>query len=190
MSESQLLTRVARTLDDLEVEYMVTGSIASSMQGEPRATHDIDLVVNLRPADVGALIQVFQPPDFYLSEESMHEAVRVRGMFNLLDVNEGDKVDFWMLTDEAFDHSRFARRQAEEFEGTRVWVSSPEDTILAKLRWAELSGGSEKQFGDALRVFEIQGPNLDRAYLEYWVGQLKLESWWQRLQDEAEIVEP
>ena len=53
-----------------------------------------------------------------------------------------------MLSDEPFDQSRFARRYAEEFEGQRIHVSSPEDTILMKLRWAELSGGSEKQFGD------------------------------------------
>jgi len=38
---------------------------------------------------------------------------------------------------------------------TEIWVSSPEDTILAKLRWANLSGGSEKQFIDALRVYEV-----------------------------------
>jgi hypothetical protein len=42
-----------------------------------------------------------------------------------------------------------------------IWVSSPEDTILAKLRWADISGGSEKQFTDALRVFEVQQGNVD-----------------------------
>ncbi len=39
-------------------------------------------------------------------------------------------------------------------------------TILAKLRWAKLSGGSEKQFTDALRVFEVQAGELDLDYLE------------------------
>ena len=67
-------------------------------------------------------------------------------------------------------------------------VSSPEDTILAKLRWAKLSGGSEKQFTDALRVYEVQYGNLDIAYLEYWARKLDVGSLWKRVMDEAETA--
>jgi len=67
-------------------------------------------------------------------------------------------------------------------------VSSPEDTILAKLRWAKQSGGSEKQFTDALRVYEVQYEKLDIDYLEQWVKKLNVESLWKRLVDEAETV--
>ena len=37
-----------RRFPDLGDEYMVTGSLASSLQGEPRATHDIDVVPAIR----------------------------------------------------------------------------------------------------------------------------------------------
>jgi hypothetical protein len=63
-----------------------------------------------------------------------------------------------------------------------------EDTILAKLRWAKLSGGSEKQFTDALRVYEVQYGKLDIDYLEQWAKKLNVESLWKRLVDEAETV--
>lgn len=66
--------------------------------------------------------------------------------------------------------------------------SSPEDTILAKLRWAKLSGGSEKQFTDALRVYEVQYGRLGIDYLEDWAKKLEVESLWERLVNEAEIV--
>jgi hypothetical protein len=72
--------------------------------------------------------------------------------------------------------------------GIRMQVSSPEDTILAKLRWAKLSGGSEKQFTDALRVYEVQFGKLDLNYMERWVKKLDLESLWKRLKEEAEIA--
>jgi hypothetical protein len=42
-----------------------------------------------------------------------------------------------------------------------------------KLKWAKLSGGSEKQFTDALRVYEIQYVNLDLSYMETWVIYIK-----------------
>lgn len=67
-------------------------------------------------------------------------------------------------------------------------VSSPEDTILVKLRWANLSGGSEKQFTDALRVYEVQYEKLDIDYLECWAKKLEIELLWNRLKDEAEVA--
>jgi hypothetical protein len=72
--------------------------------------------------------------------------------------------------------------------GIRLEVSSPEDTILAKLQWAVKSGGSEKQFNDALRVFEIQHGDLDLNYMGKWSVRLGIEEMWRRLQDTAEIV--
>jgi hypothetical protein len=186
VSQQELLIRVARALERLGIDYMVTGAVASSFYGEPRSTHDIDLVVAVPTASIPALVRAFPEPDFYLDEESMREAVRQQGMFNLIDVDRGEKVDFWMLTEDAFDQSRFGRRQAQVVFGTTLQVSSPEDTILAKLRWAKLSSGSEKQFGDALRVYEVQFSIVDQGYLERWAAYLGVSALLADLRSEAE----
>ena len=167
---------------------MVTGSIASSLHGEPRSTHDIDVVVVIEKSKSKQLINAFPSPNYYLTEESIFEAIEFKNMFNLLDTLHGDKVDFWILTEEPFDRSRFSRKSVEEIMGLKIQVSSAEDTILAKLKWAELSGGSEKQFKDALRVYEVQYQKLDSDYLESWVKKLNLEKIWKRLKKEAEII--
>ena len=116
---------------------MVTGSYASSLQGEPRLTHGIDLVVVI-------------PPD-------------------------------------AVDESQFSRKIRERVLGVDLVVSAPEDTILAKLRGAKLSGGSEKQYRDALRVYELQNDALDIEYIRKWVKQLGVETDWERIAREANI---
>jgi len=188
MSQQKLLKQVVQTLEASQIDYMVTGSVASSLHGEPRSTHDIDLVVIIPNSKVKQLVAAFPEPDFYLDEESILDAIRRQTMFNLIDVNEGNKVDFWILTDEPFDISRFSRRYKEEVIDTRIQVSSPEDTILAKLRWAKLSGGSEKQFIDALRIYEVQYDKLDLNYLEKWVKELTVEDIWERLKREAETI--
>lgn len=174
-------------LEGANIPYMLTGSVVSSLQGEPRSTHDIDMVVAIRPSDAKKIVEAFPAPDFYLDEESIVDAIKRQGMFNLLDVKEGDKVDFWLLTDEPFDRSRFSRKYIEEAIGISMQVSSPEDTILMKLRWCKLSGGSEKQFTDAMRVYEVQSDKLDKGYLEYWVKQINVETLWKKLMDEAEV---
>jgi len=188
MSQQELLKKVIQVLDQAGIQYMLTGSVVSSLQGEPRSTHDIDMVIAIQKSVAKKLVEAFPPPDFYLDEDSILDAINRQSMFNLIDVNAGDKVDFWILTNEPFDQSRFSRKVSEEFMGLQMQVSSPEDTILAKLRWAKLSGGSEKQFTDALRVYEVQYGKLDIDYLEHWVKKLNVESLWKRLLDEAETV--
>ncbi len=188
LQPERLIRKVIQTLEDLGIEYMVTGSVASSLQGEPRSTHDIDLVVVLQKSMVQKLVEAFPPLDFYLSEASILDAIDTEGMFNIIHANEGDRIDFWMLTDEPFDQSRFSRKYAEDIMGFTIQVSSPEDTILAKLKWAQLSGGSEKQFADALRVYEIQYGKLDLDYLVDWAETLNVESALKRLQDAAQLL--
>jgi hypothetical protein len=188
MSQQELLKKVIQVLDQAGIQYMLTGSVVSSLQGEPRSTHDVDMVIAIQKSVAKKLVEAFPPTDFYLDEDSILDAINRQSMFNLIDVNAGDKIDFWILTNEPFDQSRFPRKVSEEFMGLQMQVSSPEDTILAKLRWAKLSGGSEKQFTDALRVYEVQYGKLDIDYLEHWVKKLNVESLWKRLLNEAEIV--
>ncbi|MCK4850382.1 MAG: hypothetical protein KAT11_03470, partial [Phycisphaerae bacterium] len=107
-------------------------------------------------------------------------------MFNLIELDSGDKVDFWILSSQDFDRTRFSRRIRQEFEGFEMQLSSPEDTILSKLRWAKLSGGSEKQFVDALGVYEVQYGKLDLDYLDRWAKKLEVDCLWQRLKAEAQ----
>ena len=188
LQPERLIRKVIQTLEDAGIEYMVTGSVASSLQGEPRSTHDIDLVVVLGESAAQKLVEAFPLPDFYLSEPSILDAIDTGGMFNIIDTSEGDRIDFWLLTDEPFDQSRFSRKYAEDVMGFSLQVSSPEDTILAKLRWAQLSGGSEKQFADALRVYEIQYGKLDLDYIADWATVLDVELALKRLQDTAQLL--
>jgi hypothetical protein len=186
VSQQELLRRVIEVLASAGIDYMITGSMASSVQGAPRATHDVDLVVAFSQEDTETLLAAFPPSDFYLSRDAITEAINSRQMFNLLDLTGGDKVDFWILTNEPFDQSRFARKRRQRGFDFEFNISSPEDTILIKLRWANLSGGSEKQFNDALQVFEVQRSNLDHVYLNEWAERLSLVPLWRQIQTVAE----
>jgi hypothetical protein len=124
MPQPQLLEKVIEVLEANQIDYMITGSIVSSLQGEPRATHDIDIVVMLNHSEIAPLINAFISPQYYLSETGINGAIKHKTMFNLLDTTEGDKVDFWILTDEDFDKSRFARKNDEDVFGFNMKVSA------------------------------------------------------------------
>ncbi|HEY8751451.1 MAG TPA: hypothetical protein VIM11_25955 [Tepidisphaeraceae bacterium] len=163
---------------------MVTGSFVSSVQGEPRASHDIDMVVSLNTPGVNALLKAFPAPRYYLDPSAIESARASNAefrQFNVLDAEEGDKIDFWLLSDAPFDQSRFERRYEDDVDGVRAMISQPEDTILMKLLWAKMSGGSEKQLGDAVRVYEVQFADLDIPYMEHWATRLDVQSYWLEL---------
>jgi len=188
VSQSDLLKKIVGILAAREIPYMLTGSLVSSIQGEPRSTHDIDIIISMHPSDIPGIVQAFPAKEFYLDHESITQALKNQGMFNVIDLREGDKVDFWMLTNSEFDRSRFSRRQKVELLGENIWISSAEDTILAKLRWSELCGGSRKHYLDALKVYEVQYPQVNMGYLTVWAQRLNLSARFNELIGEAKII--
>lgn len=167
---------------------MVTGSIASAIHGEPRMTHDIDLVVSIRREDVSDVASFFQDLDFYADEESLAEAVARQDQCNFIHMATGEKIDLWILKNDVFDQTRFARRTKVPFQDQSVWVSTAEDTILKKLLWDRECGGSEKQRRDVLRVYEQKLPELDQAYLDEWAATLGLEQSLGEIKEHAVIA--
>lgn len=190
MSQQELLSAIVRTLDACEVPYTLAGSVVSSLQGEPRATHDIDIVVDLRSESGSRLFEALSRLEGYVDEVAVRRALSTQGMFNYIDDATGLKVDFWILKSHAYDQESFGRRRRESLLGVDASVLAPEDTILSKLRWAKLSGGSEKQFRDALRVYEVQLGILDRGYLDRWARELGVREEWDRLVATARPVDP
>ncbi|HRQ73456.1 MAG TPA: hypothetical protein PLU35_10545 [Phycisphaerales bacterium] len=190
MGQIDLLIHAVRSLDAVGIPYMLTGSYALSVAGAIRSTHDIDIVVELGGASLPALLDAFPASRFHFSRNAAEDAVRRRTMFNILDEEEGDKVDFWMLTDDAFDRIRFERRRTVEFRGTRLSVSTPEDTILMKLRWSADSGGSGRQMRDVQTMYAMCAGTLDEPYLSQWADRLGVRDELDRIRRENPPTAP
>ncbi len=185
MSQFRLLEEIIKKLESSSIPYMLTGSIVSSLQGVPRSTHDIDLIISISEKDIEKIASNFSKKDFYYNEETIKDAVHKKSQFNLIDQKHGDKIDFWLLTDSEFDRSRFTRRQKIKFMDFNIVVSTPEDTILEKLYWSKLSGGSKKHYLDALRVYELQQEILDMQYMEKWSSEIGVRPLFLNIKEEA-----
>lgn len=186
MSQFELLKDVVQFLNSQHISYMLTGSIVSSFQGEPRSTHDIDMMIQLNKERVNSLLTAFPAPTYYIDKDMVLDGIELKKMFKLLNTITGDKIDFYPLPENEYEIVRFKRKMQEELNGLLVWITSPEDTIISKLRWCKLSNGSEKQFRDALNVFEIQFELLDISYIEEWIETLGLSDLYKQLQKERE----
>lgn len=160
-------------LESAGFRYFVGGSVASSFHGIPRMTNDVDVVVELMPADVPRLTRALGP-DFDVNEEALADAARARRGWNIFHTPTATKIDVFIARGDAFDQSRFARCMAVEPKpGQRVFVSSPEDTVLRKLLWYRQRGSqSQRQWQDVLEVLRMQRGQLDETYLDEWAATL------------------
>ena len=166
MQQIEFFTSVIKTLNEIGVQYMLTGSVASNFYGQPRLTHDVDLAVAITPGQIKILSSKYSGPRFYFSEEAAADAVKTRTMFNLIDSETGLKADFWILDEEdVLKSSAFRRRRQAMVLGQKTFITTPEDIILLKLDWHRQGEETTVQFNDALSVFELQRNDLDTDYL-------------------------
>lgn len=167
---------------------MLTGSLAGSFYGAPRATQDIDLVVEGPLPALLRLAATLRDAGLYVNDEAVRGAHSTRGMFNAIDPRTGWKVDFILRKDRSFSQAEFEARSDVELLGLALSVASAEDMIVAKLEWARL-GDSERQLRDVAEIIAVQGSRLDLAKVEGWVRELDLRAEWERAKRLADLPE-
>ncbi len=167
---------------------MLGGSLASSILGEPRSTHDIDLAVLLPEQQVEAVAARLESR-FFVDVESARDAVRRRGMFNVFHRETMLKVDVFVVTDDAFERERMRRRTFVELSDAspqRVALSTPEDLVVRKLAWFRDGGGvSDRQWRDVLGVLKLQRGRLDLVHMRRWAAHLAVAELLERALVEA-----
>lgn len=169
---SELLIQIAKILDELGINYYVTGGFATSVWGKPRFTADIDLIIKLARYQKEQFAQAIQKisPKGYLDKDQIDTALVRHGEFNFIDPDTGIKVDFWIAKSDAFEKECFAKKETQDI-GYKVNFISPENLILSKLLWYKQTG-SNRHLEDAQSVLEISP--VDKNYLKKWALKLEL----------------
>lgn len=172
----QALIGLIEVLEQLEVDYYIGGSIASTAYGISRPTQDADVIADIHSHHVALLVKLLEG-QYYIDAGMIRDAIRRRSSFNIIYLDTMLKIDIFIPKAHPFAQQERRRAQLATIEeGTRpFYLSSPEDIILNKLEWYRMGDSvSQRQWGDVLGVLHRQKSTLDFAYLHHWAGNLQV----------------
>lgn len=172
MTLRDLLADVIARLDRAAVPFMVTGSLASSYHGEPRATLDLDVVIDPDAGSLERLVDELEAGGFYVDRAAARDAFRSRTQFTAIG-RDAAKVDFIVRKDRPFSVEEFRRRRSADLLGTSGFIATAEDMVIAKLEWATASD-SDRQLRDVAGILAAAGEAFDSEYVERWAAALGL----------------
>ncbi len=178
MSLKEFLQKVVEILDEGGVPYMLTGSLASAYYAVPRATQDLDVVIEAEEAGIDRIVRGLSEAGCYVDRDAAIEAHRTHGQFNAIDPTSGWKADLIVRKDRPYSWVEFDRRALVSLLDVQVTIASLEDVLIAKLEWSR-PGDSALQRRDVLQLLERTWEQIDHSYVEKWVTELGLRSEWE-----------
>jgi hypothetical protein len=177
-----VLDALART----QTPYMVVGSLSCNVYTFPRSTQDADIVVQANAAAIVPLLSELQK-FFRVDPQMSFEGVTGTTRYVVESRDTGFKIELFLLSADAHDQCRFARRQRLDVEGRTAFVASAEDVIITKLRWSK-QGRRTKDIDDARNVIAVQAGKLDWPYVEAWCDRHGTRALLDRVRREAADV--
>lgn len=163
----QVALTVADALEHCGIRYLVGGSLASSLSGEPRSTLDVDLVVSITEQDVGNFLDRLGD-EFYADVDALRRAIRDKSSTNIIHYATSMKVDLFVVGGSVLDEQQMNRRhrvQVANNPDRHLYFYTPEDILLQKLYWYRTGNEvSDRQWRDILGIILVQS-RLDEQYL-------------------------
>ena len=182
MQEPNLFSLFTSRLNDRKLNYAVTGSVATIAYGEPRLTHDIDIVLELGVGEIASFVLAFPASEFSVApiEKIKNEILRPeRGHFYLIHLETGFKADIYLKGDDELHQWALDNKRSFEFQGVMLPLAPPEYVIIRKLEYFR-DGQSDKHLTDIKKILDNSPEIIDLAYIDAYVRRHGLVELWEK----------
>jgi hypothetical protein len=183
LEETELFLHFVRPLTTLNCRFMVTGSVAAMLYGEPRMTNGVDLILFLPPHLITRLVGLFPIEEFYCPPEKVVRIEAERssdGHFNLVHHDTGFKADVYLAGHDALFLWGLRGATTFEYSGEQIPVAPIEYVIVRKLEYFR-AGGSQKHVRDIRAMIQISDKRIDHEILREKISEMGLQKVWEEV---------
>ena len=186
---------VVDAFEAANVPYLLGGALAVAAWAEARSTQDVDFVIHLAVRHVPALSQELARREILIPTDLMLDILsETRGDVALVGYHTvwGHKAELFPLRPgDELRATALSRRRLVDLGSPlgEVYVHSPEDLILYKLRYYSLSQ-QPKHVRDITAVLLALPADLDSSYLAAWTRRLGLDALWRFILSQAGAAPP
>lgn len=180
MQEPDLYLIFTSRLDELKIEYVITGSVAAIVYGEPRLTHDIDIVLEINELPVQLFINAFPLSEFYCPPEEIIKTElqrSERGHFNLIHHKTGFKADIYLSGRNDFQKWALQNKKEISYNSKKIYIAPPEYVIIKKLEYYK-EGRAEKHIQDIKNIIIGSEELINFESLNSFVERFGLREEW------------
>jgi len=185
MQDLNLFSLYINILDDNNIPYFITGSVASIVYGDPRLTNDIDLVINIDESKIDSFIKAFPKEQFYCPPE---EVIRTeinrpsRGHFNLIHHDSGFKADIYLTGKSEFQLWAMQNSRQIDFAGSKINIAPIEYVIVMKLLFYK-EGRAQKHILDIQSIINNSNDLIDHTLLHKLIQERGLNEQWNEVEE-------
>ena len=162
--QAELVIAVIEALEAESIPYFLAGSIASMVYGIPRATKDVDFVVEIGGDGIDRLARRLAGQFEFDPQQHVETSTWTR-RYILRSSRPVFEVELFIKSADPHHLEQWTRRRMlhNPILGRDAWMPAPEDVVIQKLRW-----GRPKDIADVETVIGVQGAKLDWTYIERW----------------------
>lgn len=184
---SEFVLLVLDALEAADVPYLIGGAVAAWAWGEPRATRDLDLVIQIPKGAEAKLSEELAKRNMLLPEDIIQDRLKDRrgdDHLNAIHTTSGYKADLYLVREgDLFRNEAFRRRVLVDLGPGlgELYLHTPEDLIVYKLLYYNVSQQT-KHISDIASIVQTMGDTLDTHYIQKWVAEKELQALWNTVQ--------
>lgn len=146
------------SLNRVGIKYFFTGALAVNYYGRPRASMDVDVMVERNKEKLNRLVKIVKRKGFDIIQRDVDEAFKESSHFSVFSRDSPYYFDFKVVP-ESEEHI-FERMRTIVLYSERTFLSSPEDLIVNKISY-----GTEQDINDVRSIIRHLREKLDYNYL-------------------------
>jgi hypothetical protein len=159
-----LLLKIGAALNKLKLDYMIIGSQAAFLPGEPGLTKDIDVILAADTDQLSIVLNLLKKLNLKVLVDESDVFTKKTKVLPVAENSSGIRIDFIFSSSE-YEKTAISRAVTVKYGKTAIKLASIEDLIIHKI-----IAGEPKDIENVKSIL-FRNSEFDKKYIKKWLGE-------------------